>query len=436
MPEHQMKAGELVALRPPTEILATLDENGTTDGLPFMPEMLEFYGKTFRVEARAERACDTMTWGVRRIPDTVLLDDLRCSGGAHAGCQASCRLFWKEAWLRPASESATSHPRHPTDAYSELEKLVGRNVEAKASTADEPIFRCQATDWFAASEAVGWWNVRSFFNELSCGNVGFWRFSTTMTRIVLGEIGRRLHLIPRGELTAHDPSAGPAETPPPRWLEPGSLVQIRSKQEIEPTLDPTGRNKGLFFDRREMLPFCGKTFPIKSRVERFVDEKTGKLIQLKSDCYILDGVVCSGNRSSGKWFCRRAIYSYWREAWLEPVTDETRRRRPQRIRAEAVGRVSNWPSSRGGDAFGLPSKIAARVASRMPWPTPTPELSQSARAGTPRTTSPGATSRVTTAPAPTSAPAPTRTPPSTTAPEPIDAPRSTTVSSSSQSASP
>jgi hypothetical protein len=57
-----------------------------------------------------------------------------------------------------------------------------------------------------------------------------------------------------------------------------------------------------------MLPFCGKTFPIKSRVERFVDENTGKLIQLKSDAYILDGVVCSGNRSSGKWFCRRAIY--------------------------------------------------------------------------------------------------------------------------------
>jgi len=321
MSAEQMKAGELVALRPPAEILATLDETGATDGLPFMPEMLEFFGKTFRVEARAERACDTIKWGVRRIPGTVLLDDLRCDGGAHAGCQAGCRLFWKEAWLRPASESATSATTD--DAYSELEKLVKGNVETKASTADEPIFRCQATDWFAASDAVGWWNVRSFFNELSCGNVGLWRFSVTMARIVLGEIGRRLHLIPRGELVTHGASAGPAETPPPRWLEPGTLVQIRSKQEIEPTLDATGRNRGLFFDRSEMLPFCGKTFPVKSRVERFVDENTGKLIQLKSDCYILDGVVCSGNRSAGKWFCRRAIYSYWREAWLEPVTETT-----------------------------------------------------------------------------------------------------------------
>ncbi|HEY0416375.1 MAG TPA: glycosyltransferase [Gaiellaceae bacterium] len=56
-----------------------------------------------------------------------------------------------------------------------------------------------------------------------------------------------------------------------------------------------------------------------------------------------------------------------------------------------------------------------------------------ARAGTPATVSPGATSRVTTAPAPTSAPAPTVTPPRTTAPEPRLAPRSTSVGSSSQS---
>jgi hypothetical protein len=291
--------------------------------------MLEYYGKPFRVEARAERACDTIKWGVRRIPNTVMLDDLRCSGGAHAGCQASCRLFWKEAWLRPASESVT--PAVPDNAYSELEQLALRNVESKASTADEPIFRCQATDWFGASHAVGWWNVRSFLNEWRSGNVGFWRFSSRMTRIVLGEIGLRLHLIRRVEEKHRDLSAEPVGTPPPRWLEPGSLVQIRSRDEIEPTLDATGRNKGLFFDHCEMLPFCGKTFPIKSRVERFVDENTGKLIQLKSDAYMLDGVVCSGDRSAGKWFCRRAIYSWWREAWLEPVTET-----PPTNRAEAA----------------------------------------------------------------------------------------------------
>jgi hypothetical protein len=92
------------------------------------------------------------------------------------------------------------------------------------------------------------------------------------------------------------------------------------KREIAPTVDAEGKTRGLWFDR-EMLPFCGKTFPIKRRVERFVDERTGKLIQLKTDCYILDSVVCSGDRTEAKWFCRRAIYPWWREAWLRPVAD-------------------------------------------------------------------------------------------------------------------
>ena len=73
-----------------------------------------------------------------------------------------------------------------------------------------------------------------------------------------------------------------------------------------------------------MVPYCGKTVPVKRKVERFIDEGTGKLVQLKSDCYILDGVVCTGDRNEGKWFCRRAIYPWWREAWLQPVDDDGR----------------------------------------------------------------------------------------------------------------
>ena len=312
-----MKAGDLVSLRPPSEILATLDDTGATDGLPFMPEMLEFAGGTFRVEARVERACDTLKWGVRQLPDTVLLEDLRCSGQAHAGCQAGCRLYWKEAWLRPASDVSTTPERD--DAYGALETLVGRNVERNVPAAEEQIFRCQATDWFGASKPIGWWNARSFINELTCGNVGPWHFAKTTTRIVLGEIGRRLHVIPRQTHMAHDPSIEPPGPPTGPGLAPGTLVQIRSKREIASTLDANGKNKGLGFDPPSMVPYCGKTAPVKRRVEQFIDEGTGKLVQLKSDCYILDGVVCTGDQNDGKWFCRRAIYPWWREAWLQPV---------------------------------------------------------------------------------------------------------------------
>ena len=47
MPAQQMKAGELVVLRPPAEILATLDETGATAGMPFMPEMPSTTGRRF-----------------------------------------------------------------------------------------------------------------------------------------------------------------------------------------------------------------------------------------------------------------------------------------------------------------------------------------------------------------------------------------------------
>ena len=44
------------------------------------------------------------------------------------------------------------------------------------------------------------------------------------------------------------------------------------------------------------------------------------MIELKTDAFILDGVVCKGYQSDGRWFCCREIYSWWREAWLERDT--------------------------------------------------------------------------------------------------------------------
>jgi hypothetical protein len=101
-------------------------------------------------------------------------------------------------------------------------------------------------------------------------------------------------------------------------LRPGELVEVRSPAEIEPTLDENGLNRRLSFDR-EMLPYCGKTFRVKDRVERIIDDRTGLMIHIPGDCLILDGVVCSGERSVGRWFCPRQIYPYWREAWLRRV---------------------------------------------------------------------------------------------------------------------
>ena len=57
MRNGKLRAGDLVELRSAEEILATLDGDGKFDGLPFMPEMLAWSGKTFRVSRRVEKTC-------------------------------------------------------------------------------------------------------------------------------------------------------------------------------------------------------------------------------------------------------------------------------------------------------------------------------------------------------------------------------------------
>src|SRR5260370_28069039 len=107
-----LRPGEWVAVRSAGEIAATLDADGRLDGLPFMPEMLAFCGRHFRVQARADRTV-VEKLGVRRMNDTVHLRELRCDGSAHDGCSRRCLLFWKEPWLRglpswPTAVDATS----------------------------------------------------------------------------------------------------------------------------------------------------------------------------------------------------------------------------------------------------------------------------------------------------------------------------------------
>jgi hypothetical protein len=108
-------------------------------------------------------------------------------------------------------------------------------------------------------------------------------------------------------------------------LQPGELVEVRSKEEIMATLDKDQRNRGLWFDS-EMLPYCGGIYRVLRRVHRIIDEKTGKLIDMKYPCIVLEGVVC---KSDYHRLCPRAIYPYWRENWLKrasaPLPQETTR---------------------------------------------------------------------------------------------------------------
>src|SRR5947208_4054776 len=108
-----LRAGDVVEIRSEREILTTLDERGKLDGLPFMPEMLQFCGTRTRVFRRADKTCDTViSYTSRRLTNTVHLADLRCDGQRHGGCQAGGWPSWREAWLRPGG-AGTEAPRRP-----------------------------------------------------------------------------------------------------------------------------------------------------------------------------------------------------------------------------------------------------------------------------------------------------------------------------------
>ena len=55
-----LRVGDLVEVRSAEEIVATLDERGELENLPFMPEMLKYCGQRLTVDKVAHKLCDTI----------------------------------------------------------------------------------------------------------------------------------------------------------------------------------------------------------------------------------------------------------------------------------------------------------------------------------------------------------------------------------------
>ena len=312
---RSLRRGDTVEVRTAQEILATLDERGQLDALPFMPEMVPYCGRRLTVDRRASKVCDTIAYsGSLDIADSVLLDELRCDGAGHGGCQAECRYYWKEAWLRRVGPD---DPHSGPDDAEATEKLL-RLATANATNGLEDSalrYRCQATQALAAGTSLSTKDPRPYLRELTSRNVSVGRFSRVMGRAIVYETQQKLGRLPNPPLRGMGPSSPKLPT---LELKPGDWVRVKSPSEIRSTLNDKGKNRGLWFDR-EMLPFCGETFQVRRRIDRLVDETSGALIELTSDCVTLEGTVCSGERSTGRWMCPRAIYPYWREGWLERV---------------------------------------------------------------------------------------------------------------------
>jgi len=343
-----LSSGDWAEVRSKEEILATLDEKGQLDQLPFMPEMFKYCGQRFRVWKRAHKTCDTVNrTGGRRMTNAVHLQELRCDGQAHGGCQADCLLYWKEAWLKPvgpggkpnaANDTAAIQIAPPKTAPKCGEQCVfaGTRVAGQQNETD-PTYVCQTTQLPAATTLLKWWDVRQYWEDWISGNVGLGRMLASFiyagynrvcrSRLRLGPFLQwlydRFQSLRNGVPFPNRMGLVPEGQPTPTGklnLQPGELVRIKSYAEILATLDGASKNRGLYFGNEE-VPFCGGTYRVKSRVARIINERTGKMMEFKNESVILDGVYCEARYSDKRLFCPRSIYPMWREIWLERVTE-------------------------------------------------------------------------------------------------------------------
>ena len=169
------KAGDWVEVRSQEEILDTLDEKGCLDGMPFMPEMLQYCGQRYRVAKRAHKSCDTVNYtGVVHIEDCIHLEMLRCDGSAHGGCDAACLLFWKTSWVKPVESSDSIHSSNDHGGLQNS-GLDMEALHAATQTKNGESYVCQATELPKASEPLKWWDLSQYIEDYRSGNVGVWR---------------------------------------------------------------------------------------------------------------------------------------------------------------------------------------------------------------------------------------------------------------------
>jgi len=344
----ELRVGDWVEVRGKEEILRTLDKNGQLDGLPFMPEMFAFSGRRFRVYKRAHKTCDTVNdFKGRSMKDAVHLEGVRCNGQSHGGCDAECLIFWKTVWLRRSADSVaptgalllTSEACNESDntscECSETDVLFGA-VRSGVEDSNGPLYVCQATQLPAATVPLPWWNFSQYIEDFTSGNVGLGRMARGFFYmfykqcLINAGIGlgvplrwlydkvqglrgglpypRRPGKLPIGEST-------PAER---LDLQPDEWIRVKSYEAILATCDKELNNRGMKFDA-EMVPYCGQTHRVLKRVTKIINEKTGKIQEIKTPAIILDSVICQARYSECRLFCPRSIYPYWREIWLERV---------------------------------------------------------------------------------------------------------------------
>jgi hypothetical protein len=114
---------------------------------------------------------------------------------------------------------------------------------------------------------------------------------------------------------------GVSESTPARDFAPtipfqtGEFVRVRSREEIDSTLDPFKELKGCAF-LAEMYQYCGTQQRVLKSMQRFMDERDYKVKKVRG-VILLENIICTGTPTFGA--CDRCCFLFWREEWLEKL---------------------------------------------------------------------------------------------------------------------
>ncbi len=194
----------------------------------------------------------------------------------------------------------------------------------RENTADgEEVYSCQATELDRATTRMPWWRPGQYVRDVRSGNASVRRVLRSLVIAVFNKfqkanarVAPEFGLIHGARTYPYlDPKATGAPPSVPLNLQPGDLVEVKSKEEIFETLDERDRTRGLRFDS-ELLKYCGRRGRVSHRVDRIINEKTGTMIPIKSDAIIIEEFFCTGDYHRA---CPRSVYAWWRESWLRRV---------------------------------------------------------------------------------------------------------------------
>jgi hypothetical protein len=312
----KLRPGDFVEVKSPTEILQTLDDDGTLDRLPFMPEMAQYCGKRYRVCKRVSKTCYYGTSsGMRKFPaeDVVLLEGLRCSGAAHDGCQKACTIFWREAWLRKVECRSTI--QSSADSESSRWLLARLKTSISATT-----YFCQASEILNATvELTRWERFGKCFAEIRSGNCGVLEMAQRIGIWVFWKARKAIF----GAYARGTKKSTPTES---LNLRRGEWIEIKSLMSITETLDGKAHNRGLFFTPA-MGSSCGKKYLVEGKIEKIIVDGTGEMRQLHNTAFLKGSFCgCSCVAFGG---CPRGEFAYWRETWLNRVETASGEKRPE-----------------------------------------------------------------------------------------------------------